>query len=316
MPTHGSRARDNVRVSVIVPFFDSLPYLDECIKSVLAQTFTDWELLLVDDASTDGSEALARGYAARRPDCIRYMQHRGRANRGVSASRNLGLAQARGEYVAFLDADDVWLSTKLDEQVAYLQAHAEAVMVYGRLRFWYSWTGRPEDVALDQDVDMGVEEGLHYPPALVIALLEGKARAPLPSDALLRTAALRDVGGFEEDRSFSVYEDRVAFVRLELAGPVYVAQECWVKYRQHPASSSATIDRTKERTRARRAYLRWLETHLAERGYRGSLLWQLAREQSFAYRHPLAATMLERARRLRSRLRRRVESEEPRVAAS
>ena len=291
-------------VSVVVPFRDAAAFLDECVGSVLAQSFSDWELLLVDDASTDGSAALARDHAARQPDRIRYLEHSGSANRGVSASRNLGLSHARGEYVAFLDADDVWLPRKLEEQVEYLRAHPEAVMVYGRMSYWYSWTHRPEDALRDEEIDMGVDEGLYHPPALVTALLEATARAPLPSDALVRTQVAREVGGFAEDRSFAVYEDRVFFVRIELAGPVFATQKCWVKYRQHPASSSATIERTNGRIRARTAYLRWFESHLVERGYRGSPLWRLAREHSFPYRHPVAAAVLERARGWRRRLRR------------
>ena len=305
---------DAVRVSVIVPIFNAGSYLEECIASVLGQSFTDWELLLVDDASTDGSEAVARAHAQRHPDRIRYLEHPGRANRGVSASRNLGLTHARGEYVAFLDADDVWLPTKLEEQTEYLQTHDRVLMVYGRAWYWYAWTGRPEDAASDDELGMGLGDGLLQPPALVTALVEGRARAPLVSDALLRADAIHDVGGFPEE--MSIYEDRVFFVRVALAGPVYVAEKCWVKYRQHPASSSHTIDPMKGRTRARGVYLRWLARYLGERGYRGSPLWQMAKEQSFVHNHPLAAAMRDRARRLRRRLRRLVVSGGPRGAAS
>jgi len=309
-----SAAPGAVRVSVIVPVFNAVRYLEECIGSVLGQSFTEWELLLVDDASTDGSEALARGYAERHPERIRYLEHPGRANRGVSATRNLGLAHARGEYVAFLDADDVWFPTKLEEQIQCFRANDAALMVYGRAGYWYSWTGRPEDASSDDEFGMGVGEGLFQPPVLVTALVEGRGRAPLVSDALVRTTAARGAGGFPEDMSF--YEDRVFFVRVELAGPVYVAERCWVRYRQHAASSSATIDPRRGRSRARGVYLRRLEKRLAERGYRGSPLWDLAREQSFAHRHPFAATMLDHARRLRGRLRRRAHSDDSPAAAS
>ena len=299
-------------VSVIVPFFNAAAFLDECVLSVVGQTYENWELLLVDDASTDDSASLAREHAARHSGRVRRLEHPGGVNRGVSASRNLGLRNARGEYVAFLDADDVWLPRKLEEQVAILERHRDVCMVYGGMQYWFSWTGRAEDAERDyEQIDMGVDEGLYRPPALVTALLEATARAPLPSDALVRTEVARDVGGFAEDRSFAVYEDRVFFVRVELAGPVYAAEKCWVRYRQHPASSSATIDRTHGRIKARTAYLRWFESHLAERGYRGSPLWRMAREHSFPYRHPVAAAVLERARGWRRRLRRGVRTGEP-----
>src|SRR4051812_27035882 len=111
-------------VSVITIFLDGERFLAEAVDSLLAQTYADWELLLVDDGSSDGSTAIARAYAAGRPERIRYLEHEGHANLGMSASRNLGLQHARGEYVAFLDADDVYRPEKLERQVALLQAHA------------------------------------------------------------------------------------------------------------------------------------------------------------------------------------------------
>src|SRR5262245_42468246 len=85
-------------VSAIIIFLDEERFLAEAIESVIAQSDRDWELLLVDDGSTDGSTAIARGYAARMPDRIHYYDHEAHANRGMSAARNLGLGHARGRY--------------------------------------------------------------------------------------------------------------------------------------------------------------------------------------------------------------------------
>src|SRR5690242_13625262 len=92
------------RVSVITIFLNGEQFLDQAIESVICQTFTDWELLLVDDGSTDGSTKIAKDYAARHPERIRYFEHPGHINRGMSAARNVGIANARGEYLAFIDA--------------------------------------------------------------------------------------------------------------------------------------------------------------------------------------------------------------------
>ena len=94
-------------VSTIIIFLNAERFLAEAIESVLAQTYPTWELWLVDDGSTDRSSQLARDYAARHAARIHYLEHPGHENRGKSASRNLGLRHARGEYVALLDADDV-----------------------------------------------------------------------------------------------------------------------------------------------------------------------------------------------------------------
>src|SRR5262245_19962637 len=101
------------RVSIVTPFLDSGTFLEPAIESVLAQTFRKWELLLVDDGSTDGSSAVARRFAVALPDKVKYLTHPHRENRGASASRNLGIENAAGEYLAFLDADDVYLPHKL-----------------------------------------------------------------------------------------------------------------------------------------------------------------------------------------------------------
>jgi glycosyltransferase involved in cell wall biosynthesis len=120
-------------VSVIIIFFNALDFLEEAIDSVFAQTYAEWELLLVDDGSTDASADIAKAAALRHPGRVSYLAHDGCQNRGTSASRNLGIRHAHGEYIAFLDADDVWLQHKLEQQVALFQAHPLAGMVQNAL---------------------------------------------------------------------------------------------------------------------------------------------------------------------------------------
>ena len=133
------------RVSTIVIFLDAKRFFEEAIESIIGQDYADWELLLVDDGSADGTADIARRYAEVDPLRIRYLTHPGRENRGMSASRNLGIREARGEYVAFLDADDAWLPGKLAQQVAILDSYPNAAMVYGPTLRWYSWNGEAPD---------------------------------------------------------------------------------------------------------------------------------------------------------------------------
>ena len=137
-------------VSAIIIFWNEARFLEAAIASVLAQTYSHWELLLVDDGSTDQSLAIAQRYAAQYPGQIRYLTHPEQANLGMSASRNLGIRDAQGTYIAYLDGDDVWLPTKLERQVALLAAHPEAVMTYGPLQLWFSWTGDSADQHRDE----------------------------------------------------------------------------------------------------------------------------------------------------------------------
>ena len=129
------------RVSVITIFFNGETYLAEAIESVISQTFEDWEFLLVDDGSSDASTEIAKQYVSRYPGRSDYLEHPQHANRGMSATRNLGISHARGEYIAFIDSDDVWMTSKLAEQVAILDEHPDVGLVCGTAVYWSSWSG-------------------------------------------------------------------------------------------------------------------------------------------------------------------------------
>src|SRR4029079_10856270 len=155
-------------VSVIMIFRDEERFIKHAIESVFAQVYNDWELLLVDDGSRDGSPLIARDYERRFPRKVRCLEHPEHESRGMSASRNLGINEAKGELIAFLDADDLWLPEKLEEQVAILDSHPEAAMVYGATQYWYGWTGDPEDEARDFVSRLDIEANkLVRPPLLV-----------------------------------------------------------------------------------------------------------------------------------------------------
>ena len=109
---------DKPLVSAIIIFLNEERFIREAIDSVFAQTCENWELLLIDDGSHDGSTDIARRFAAENPGKVRYFEHQGHQNRGMSVSRNLGVRHAMGQYIAFLDADYVWLPEKLEQQVA------------------------------------------------------------------------------------------------------------------------------------------------------------------------------------------------------
>src|ERR1700693_3727920 len=117
-------------VSVIIIFFNAQRFLREAIDSVFAQTSQNWELILADDGSIDGSTAMARDYEAKYPDRVRCVEHEAHRNRGMSPTRNLGARHSRGQWIAFLDADDVWYPNKLEEQRQLLAAHPEAGLLY------------------------------------------------------------------------------------------------------------------------------------------------------------------------------------------
>ncbi|HEX8356723.1 MAG TPA: glycosyltransferase family A protein, partial [Segetibacter sp.] len=100
-------------VSVIVSFLNEERFLEEAIQSVLWQKYSNWELILIDDGSSDSSSDIAKKYAREYPDKIYYLEHENHANKGLSGSRNYGISKSKGDLIAILDADDVWLPDKL-----------------------------------------------------------------------------------------------------------------------------------------------------------------------------------------------------------
>jgi len=116
-------------VSVIIPVFNAAPYLRESIESVLGQSYPNMEVILVDDGSTDGSLEIMRAYG----DRVQLIQQ---DRAGPGAARNRGVQAARSDYIAFQDADDVWMPGKLDAQVRFMLEHPEFGVVFGQFAFW------------------------------------------------------------------------------------------------------------------------------------------------------------------------------------
>ena len=224
-------------VSGVLIFLNAEAFLKEAIESVLAQTCDDWELLLVDDGSTDRSTSIARRYAELQDERIIYLEHHGHMNRGKSTSRNLGLQRALGEYVAFLDADDVWLPAKLARQTAMLSRHPEAVMLYGPTQYWHSWA--VETRQRDFRGVLGVRANVLYRGSYLLSrYLARTGIVPGICSILARRKALVAVGGFEESIQ-QLFEDQTLIAKLCLYGPVFVDSGCYDLYRQHPGSSSS-----------------------------------------------------------------------------
>jgi glycosyltransferase involved in cell wall biosynthesis len=269
---------DTVVVSIVTPFLNAGTFIREAVDSVLAQTYPHWELLLVDDGSTDESTAIAQAFAAAYSRRIRYLTHDGCVNKGASASRNLAIRVARGEYVAFLDADDVYLPRKLEEQVPLLDAHPEAGMLYGGTEYWYGWTGRPEDCARDWVWRRyGVAPNTTIaPPKMLATFLRDGGTVPCMGSVLARRDSIEQVGGWEE--SFRrICTDQVFHAKLSLNFPVFIADGCWDKYRQHDKSACHMTKRAGQSEAAFERYLLWLKDYLLQQRVADAEVWAALR---------------------------------------
>ena len=252
--------------SVIMPVFDQEAYFAEAIESMRAQTFERWELLMVDDGSTDRSPAIAQAYALSDPDRIRLLRHPDRRRHGAAAARNLGLRQARGEFIAFLDADDAYEPDKLEVEVALLDSQPDAAMLYGPTLWWYPGTKR-----LVRPERLGVEPGRVYPPPELATriLLRHEGAVPCTCAVLIRRTAALAVGGFEQE--FRLYEDQTLWAKLFVCYPVLIAGRPTARYRQHDASTSAEAARKGEyhnwrQHEAEARFLEWFQCHAAGTG--------------------------------------------------
>lgn len=279
----------NSLVSVIIIFLNAEKFIEEAVESVLAQTYRNWELMLVDDGSTDASTAIARGYAARYPGQVHYLEHPGHRNRGKGASRNLGISRAAGEYIAFLDADDVWLPHKLEQQVAILDNQPEAAMLYGDTEYWYSWTNRPEDAQRDFIPKLGVKPNtVIEPPKLLPLYLRGKAAVPCTCSILVRRSAALEVKGFDDSfqGANNIYEDQAFYAKMCLRFPIMAVNACWDRYRQHPGSSMAVAGKLTQEVAARQFYLKWLANFLVKQEITDPEIWQAIQKELWLYNQP------------------------------
>src|SRR5690606_6096924 len=224
---------------LVVPYWNAGVFLAETIDSVRAQAFQHWELVLVDDGSSDDSPRTAAEAAAADPR-IRVAAHPEGGNRGQSAARNVGLAMARGDLVAFLDADDVWLPERLSVEVDLLDAHPDVDIVYGPYVFWRTWSGDPGAKDVVARVGSGHDcDRVLDPPYLVWRHVAYGNGIPVPSGALVRTAVARRVGGFEAREFPGMYDDESFFAKVLLQGRAWVHQVPLYRYRQHAASYCA-----------------------------------------------------------------------------
>lgn len=288
-------------VSVVMPFLNEELYIEEAVQSIRDQQLTDWELILVDDGSTDRSATIARDLAAR-DERIRYVDHPGHQNRGRSASRNLGVAHSVAPYLAFLDADDVATPDKLLEQVDLLESMPDVAMVDGAMLYWYTWdpaSTEPDRIVLTG----GVADRRLDPPEPLLALYPLGPGAGAGITGLVRRNAFEAVGGFEQ-RFHGLYDDQAFLAKIFLRYPIYISSRHWYRYRRHDDSCCARTSRT-DYWRVRGMFLEWLQSYVGPLGDRRVLAAVRSARRELAYRR-LTVPVLEVFDRLPEEFQRRL----------
>lgn len=209
------------KVSVVIPAYNALAFLPQAVESVLAQTFSNFEVIAVNDGSSDQT---GRWLSKLTDPRVRYISQ---ANLGQSSARNTGIANTSGEYIAFLDADDLWAPDKLERQVAYLDANPDIGLVHSSVEL------------IDQDgkrLDKSIvahgrgdlwRELIAYNPYYLILC---------GSTPMIRRVCFETVGVF--DPTLQTHEDWEMWLRIARQYPFAALHEPLVFYRQHDASVS------------------------------------------------------------------------------
>jgi glycosyltransferase involved in cell wall biosynthesis len=217
-------------VSVIIPTYNRQRLVQETIDSVFSQTFTNWELIVVDDGSTDDTrQALTRRYGNR----IRYEYQ---DNRGESSARNRGISLSQGGYVAFLDSDDLWLPTKLERQVALMEAMPDVGLVSTQ-----AWSINYEGLRLQRPPQGHgrVENTIRWE-----ELVLGNAVAGGGSTAMVRREFLVNANGFDAEIRFG--EEWDLWLRIAPSTRLYQIPEPLCCYRINPFGARGWVPRAEE----------------------------------------------------------------------
>jgi glycosyltransferase involved in cell wall biosynthesis len=216
-------------ISVIIPTYNRADRVQEAISSVLAQTFRDFELLVVDDGSSDHTSVLLEGYG----DRIRVIRQ---ANQGVSAARNRGIQASTGQWIAFLDSDDSWFPGKLQAQISYAQQHPEFMI------------GQTEEIWIRNGVRVNPKQrhrkmaGMIFEHCLPLCLIS-------PSAVMLRKTVLDEVGLFDE--TLPACEDYDLWLRITCRYPVHlIADPLIIKHGGHADQLSRMPELDKYRIQA------------------------------------------------------------------
>lgn len=140
MLNSATKLKNSPLVSIIIPYFNREEFLAEAIESVIQQTYQNWELFLIDDGSTDSSKEIAEKYTRQFPHQIYSLQHLDGKNKGASASRRVGFEKAKGDFITFLDSDDIYFPNSIENEINCFFENPEAEVVCGLIECWYSWS--------------------------------------------------------------------------------------------------------------------------------------------------------------------------------
>lgn len=218
------------KVSVIIPVFNSSRFLAKAIESVLAQTYQNFEIILVDDGSTDNSKEIILSFLTKFPDKVSYLYQQ---NKGIAGARNTGLKNSSGVYIALLDADDRWLPTRLEESVIVLQNQPDIGLVHSDI------------VIIDENdtiIESPTRETRYLSGSIFEHLFLRKANISAVS-VLFRRSCIVDVELFDEDPRCMGCDDRDLWLRISEKYHIVYIDKILSQYRIHSSNYSNNLEK-------------------------------------------------------------------------
>jgi glycosyltransferase involved in cell wall biosynthesis len=214
------------RVSITMPVLNGAKYIDEAIESIASQTYKDFELIVVDDGSTDETPEHVKRFSGRLN--LKYVRHPER--QGISRSVNDGIRQSAGEFIAFLDHDDAWFPEFLETQVSYLDRHPDVGMVHSDFQ-----TTDPDGKVLEESVavcrNRTRPSGRVFPQLFMDSFI-------VANSVLIRRECLEHLGGFDESLRFGDY---LLWMRLARRYKIDYVGKVLTQYRQHASQSTQNV---------------------------------------------------------------------------
>jgi len=211
------------KISIVIPVYNKEKYIIECMESVLSQTYKDYEIVVINDGSTDNTENLLQFYKS----VIRYFYQE---NKGVAEARNLGILNARGEYISFLDSDDVWLPSKLEKELGLIERDKEIGLVYSN-GYIINEKGKKCNINFFQ---------INTPYRKMVLNKLFKNDFIPTSSVLVRKECFQKVGLFNS--SLSSAEDYDMWMRISYLYKIDYVDFPLIKYRDNPEGISKNLD--------------------------------------------------------------------------
>jgi glycosyltransferase involved in cell wall biosynthesis len=217
------------KVTILTPAFNSAKYIGETIESALKQTFQDFEMMIIDDGSTDNTRDIVAQFTLRYPDKIRYLYQ---SNQGPGSARNYGIKHSTGEYIALLDSDDIWFPHRLEEGVKVLDAQKDVGLVHARAKQLFE----------DGSTSTWQRQDIKYLSGNMQKYLLARKAHISCMTVLFRRSCLKEIGLFDEVKNCIGVEDRDLWIRLASKFKIHFIDQELGLYRMLSTSLSRNED--------------------------------------------------------------------------